>query len=213
MAVAEERKAVEQERAQADQYRKHHEEALTATLDRLNAFATFMETQVGEPPSIALAQQDAGLYVIQKQQYEDRKGQLQRAHEAVGNVQQEAQRLRQAQIVAQADATEKALRDTLPGWTENTLTELADYLGKSGLTPQAAADAYVQKGLWELAHKAKAYDAIQAKKAELKPVAQLAKVQKPSASNQPNRSQQAKADAFKRHAAKPSLDSLAALIG
>lgn len=211
MALAEDRKSVEAERTQAQETRQHHEKALTATLDRLNAFIQFTEATLGDPPSIDLAQQDAGLYVIKKQQYEDRKGQLDRALQAVQNVQQEAQRERQARIVEQADATEKALRDTLPGWTDNTLNELADYLGKVGLNPQTAQDAFVQKGLWELAHKAKAYDAIVAKKAELKPKAQLAKVQKPAASNQPNRSQQGRTEAIKRYQAKPSLNSLADL--
>lgn len=212
MALAEDRKAVEAERTQAHETRQHHEKALTATLDRLNAFIQFTEATLGEPPSIELAQQDAGLYVIQKQQHDDRKGQLERALQAVGTVQQEAQRLRQAQIVEQADATEKALRDTLPGWTDNTLNELADYLGKAGLSPQTAQEAFVQKGLWELAHKAKAYDAIVAKKAELKPKAQLAKVQKPLSGNQPNRNQQGRESAEKAYKANPTLDNLAKLL-
>lgn len=211
MALAEDRKAVEAERSTAEQLRSHHEKALEATLDRLSAFQQFMESQVGTPPDISLAQQDAAEYLARKQHYEDRKGTLDRTLQAIDTVKQEAQRQRQARLVEQADATEKALRDTLPGWTDNTLNELADYLGKVGLNPQTAADAYVTKGLWELAHKAKAFDAIVAKKAELKPKAQLAKVQKPAASNQPNRKQQSKADAFKRFHAKPTLESLADL--
>lgn len=212
MALAEDRKTVETERTQAQETRQHHEKALTATLDRLNAFIQFTEATIGAPPSIELAGQDAGLYVIQKQQYDDRKGQLERALQAVGTVQQEAQRLRQARIVEQADATEKALRDTLPGWTDNTLNELADYMGKVGINPQTAQDAFVQKGLWEIAHKAKAYDAIVAKKAELKPTAQLAKVHKPSANNQPNRAQQSREAAERAYKAKPTLDNLAKLL-
>ena len=86
------------------------------------------------------------------------------------------------------------------------------YIGKSGLTPQTANDAFVQKGLWELAYKAKAYDDIQAKKADLKPVAQLAKVAKPQASNPTNRAQTQRTEALKRHAAKGTLDSLADLL-
>ena len=212
MALAEERKAVEVDRGHVAEVRSKHEQTLQESESRLNAFIQFMQSQVGEPPNVQLASTDAGYYLAQKQLYEDRKGQLSNALEAVRNVQQESQRARQARIAEQADATEKELRDTLPGWNDNTLQELAEYLGKSGLTPQAAADAYVHKGLWELAHKAKAYDAIVAKKATLKPVAQLGKVHKPSASNQPNRSAVNKDAAFKNFAAKPTLDNLAKLL-
>jgi len=212
MAVAEERKTVEAARAQADEYRQHNEKALEATLARLNAFVEFMGTQVGEPPSVTLAQQDVGLYVAQKEQYESRKGQLDRALAAIEHVKGETQQKRQAWIAEQADATEKALRDTLPGFGENTISDLASYLGKVGINPQNSEAGYVQKGLWELAAKAKAYDELQAKTATLKPVAQLPKVQKPSASNQPNRASVAKTDAIKRYNAKPSLSSLGDLL-
>jgi hypothetical protein len=212
MAVAEERKQVEALQAQANEYRQHNEKALENTLARLQAFVTFTESQVGSPPSVELAQQDVAYYLAQKELYETRKGQLHKANEAIGTVQQEAQRSRQAWIAEQADATEKALRDTLPGFGEKTIDELAEYLGKVGITPKTADVGYVQKGLWELAAKAKAYDALQAKTATLKPVAQLAKVQKPAAANQPNKVQINKVEAFKRHATKPTLDSLAALL-
>lgn len=212
MAVAEERKHVEALQAQADEYRQNNEKALTATLDRLNAFVKFAESQVGAPPSVELASQDVGLYIAQKEQYETRKGQLQAAHEAIANVQQEAQRQRQAWIAQQADATEKALRDTLPGFGEKTIDDLATYLGKVGITPKTADVGYVQKGLWEIAAKAKAYDELQAKTATLKPVSQLPKVAKPSAANQPNRAAVNKAEAFKRFNAKPSLQSLGNLL-
>jgi predicted DNA-binding helix-hairpin-helix protein len=212
MAVAEERKQVETLQAQASEYRQHQEKALGATLDRLNAFVQFMESQVGLPPPIELAQHDAASFLAQKQLYEDRKGQLTKAHEAIGNVTQETQRQRQAWIAKQAGDTEKALRDTLPGFDDNTINDLASYLDKVGINPQTADVAFVQKGVWELAQKAKAYDAILADKAKLKPVAQLAKVQKPSASNQPNRTQQGKSEAFKRYESKPTLANLAALL-
>lgn len=212
MAVAEERKHVESLQAQADEYRQHNEKALGATLDRLNAFVKFAESQIGAPPSVDLASQDVGLYIAQKEQYETRKGQLQAAHEAIANVQQETQRQRQAWIAQQADATEKALRDTLPGFGEKTIDDLAAYLGTVGITPKTADVGYVQKGLWELAAKAKAYDELQAKTATLKPVAQLPRVAKPSASNQPNRKAVNKSDAFKAFSAKPSLSSLGNLL-
>jgi hypothetical protein len=212
MALAEDRKAVEASRAQADELRQHNETALRATLDRLNAFMKYAEAQVGNEPDISLAQQDPSLYLAQKKVYDDRKGQLQRAHEAIGQVNQEQQRIRQAHLLEEAEKTEKALRDTLPGWGENTLGELADYLGKVGLNPQNATDAYVNKGLWEIAAKAKAYDALQAEKAKLTPTSKLAKVTKPQASNPTNRDQIRRTEAFKRHASKGTLDTLADLL-
>ena len=66
-------------------------------------------------------------------------------------------------------------------------------------------------GFWQLAHKAKAYDAIQAKKAEMKPTEKLAKVAKPSAANQSGKAtERAKRDAaFYKN---PSVDTLAEAI-
>lgn len=214
MAVAEERKAVEQVKSQAEHYRQQNEQALGETVNRLQAFSDYMQSQLGDPPPIEWASQDANYYLVQKEQYEARKGQLHQAQAAIQHLQGEAQRQRQAWITQQADATEQALRDTLPGWNDNTLTELAEYAAKHGLNPQTVDVAFVQKGLWQLAHKAKAYDALVAKKAELKPRTQLARVQKPAASNQPNRASLNKAAAEKRFAARPgSIDALADLIG
>lgn len=212
MAVAEERKVVDAAKAQADEYRQHNEKALENTLARLNAFVEFMGSQVGNPPPVELASQDVGLYVAQKEQYEARKGQLDRALNAIQNVQGETQRQRQAWIAQQADATEKALRDTLPGFGEKTIDDLAGYLGKVGITPQNSEAGYVQKGLWELAAKAKAYDELQAKTATLKPAAPLAKVHKPSADNQISKKTAGKQEAIKRFNAKPSLVSLGDLL-
>lgn len=212
MAVAEERKAVQAEREQAEQFRQQNEHAVQRNLAALQAFEQFTASQIGEPPPIEWAQQDAAYYLAQKEQYEARKGQLQQAREAIQHLQGEAHRQRQAWIAQQADATESALRDTLPGWNDDTLTELADYAGKLGLNPQTVDVAFVQKGFWEALHKARAYDAIQAQKANLKPKTTLAKVQKPTAGNQPNRAAIRRADAEKRYQAAPSLNSLAALI-
>lgn len=212
MAVAEERKAVESAKAQADQSRQHAEQALTEQLNRLQALEQFYESQLGDPPPIEWAQQDAAYYLAQKELYESRKGQLAQAQTAIQKLQHDQQRQRQAWIVQQADATEKALRDTLPGWNDDTLTTLAEYAGKHGLNPQTVDIAFVQKGLWEVLHKAKAYDALQAQKAQLKPKTQLPKVQKPGGNNQPNRGEARHADALKRHKAKPSINTLADLM-
>lgn len=212
MAVAEERKVVEREKAQAEQYRQRNEQAVQQNLAALQAFERFTAAQLGDPPPIEWAQQDASYYLAQKEQYEARKGQLQQAQAAIQHLQGEAHRQRQEWIAQQADATEAALRDTLPGWNDDTLTELASYAGKLGLTPQSLDLAFVQKGFWELAHKAKAYDELQARKAELKPREQLTKVQKPSSGNQPNRVTQKREKAEQRYKASPSLNTLADLI-
>lgn len=215
MALAEERKAVEAEREQARGYREQKQQALNETVSQLQAVASFMETQLGEPPSIdVLHTHGSDVYLAQKEQYEHRRATLGQAYQAIQNAQQEAQRERQAQIAERADATEKALRDTLPGWNDNTLNDLAAYGQKHGLTPQTVQEAFVEKGLWEVLHKAKAYDALQEQKAKLKPKSELPKVQKPSASNQPNRSALKQAEALKRYNANPgSIDALANLIG
>ena len=212
MALAEERKTVEQTQAKAAEVWQQNMTALEQTEDRLQAFVQFMETQVGTPPPIEWAQQDAAYYLAQKQLHEDRKGQVEKALSAVENVRQEAQRTRQALISETAAATEKALRDTLPGWNDTMLNDLGEYLGKAGLSAQISPEFFVQKGLWELAHKAKAYDQIQAEKAKLKPKNELKKVAKPSQSHTPNRADAKRTEAMKRYQAKPSLNTLADLM-
>jgi hypothetical protein len=211
VALAEDRKAVETTKAQLAEKWQANVQALERTEDRLNAFISFMEGQVGDPPPIEWAQQDAAYYLAQKQLYDDRKDKLSRAQQAAENVRQEAQRVRQARIAETAAATEKELRDTLPGWNDAKMNELADYLREAGITPDSALEAFVQKGVWELAHKAKAYDQLQAEKAKLKPKAELKKVQKPAAQVQTGKA----AERMKREAAfnkNPSVDALADLL-
>lgn len=211
MALAEDRKVVESERSRAVEYREEVENARTEQLNRLQALDQFLSQQLGTPPPVEWAQQDVGYYVAQKEQYEARKGQLDQARSAIGYLQEEQARSRQAWIVQQADATEAALKDTLPGWNENTLPELADYAGKYGLTPKTAEVAFVQKGLWEVLQKAKAYDALLVKKAEMKPVTKLAKVVAPSSAN-PVGKAAARAKREAEFDKNPSVDSLAAIF-
>lgn len=212
MAVAEERKAVDAEKAKLAEIRQHNEQALDETVQRLTAYRQFMESQVGSPPPISLAQQDAAQYLAQKELYESRKGQLQQANAEISRLQEEQHRQRQAALLQEAESTERTLRDTLPGWNDKSLAELSDYMASVGLKPELN-EAFVSKGLWEMAHKARAYDALQAEKAKLKPVAKLAKVQKPSAANHPpKRGEAQRKDAEKRYYANPSLNSLAALV-
>jgi hypothetical protein len=212
MAVAEERKAVEAEKARVAEVRKQHEAVNTEVIGRLQAFRDYVQSTLGDPPSTDLIHtHGAEVYLAQKEQHEHRKGQLQQAEAAIQHQMGEAHRKRQAFLAEQADASIKALKNTLPGWNDNTLPELEKYVADHGLTVENAEAGYVQKGLWELAHKAKAYDAIQAQKAQMKPKQQLTKVAKPQAANPTGKA----ADRVKREAAfnkNPSVDALAALL-
>jgi hypothetical protein len=212
MVVAEEREAARAERTKAAEARQQYEQIATDSQQRLQGYIQYMEQQVGHPPSAELLSQDTQAYLIQKEQYEARKGQLQQAYAAQRQLQDEQARHRQAWIAERAEAAEKALKDTLPGWDNSMLDTLSGYVSQLGLTPQSASEALLEPGFWQLAHKAKAYDALVAEKAKLKPKATLPKVQKPSAANHPNRSDVKRADAEKRYRSNPSLDTLSSFI-
>lgn len=212
MALAEDRKAFETERAQLREVRQQQDEALGHTLQRLQAFAAFAESQVGDEPDVSLLHHDTAAYLIAQKQHEARKGQLQQAMSAIEQVQAEQARQRHAWLIEQADATEAELRNTLPGWNDESMQTLAGYARGLGLTPDRHAEAFVTKGLWEALHKAKAYDDLVAKKAQLKPKAELPRVEKPKASATPNRSQQRQAQAMDRFKRAPSINALADLM-
>lgn len=211
MALAEERKAIAPLREQAEQARKQAEDVLNESAARLTAYKQFMESQVGQPPPISLAQQDAARYLAEKELYEARKGQLHQVDAEIRRLQEDHARSRQAWINQKAESAEKALKDTLPGWNEALLTDYAGYAKDLGLTTESAQFAMLEPGFWQLVHKAKAYDALQAEKAKLKPVAQLPKVHKPSGNPQPPQLAQ-RQEAIKRHKARPSIDTLADLL-
>lgn len=212
-ALADEKKALEPIKAQAEQYRQQNEETLQHSVTQLQAVVQFMEEEIGNPPPIEWAQQDAAYYLAQKELHESRKGKLQKAQQALSHAQQEQARQRQAWLLKQAAETESALKDTLPDWNDAKLNELNAYAGTLGLTPQNAELAFVNKGFWEALHKAKAYDAIQARKAEMKPAkAAPPKVNKPAAANQTGR----QIDRAKREAEfnkNPSVEALARILG
>lgn len=212
MALAEDRKAVDTERAQLREVRQQQDEALEHTLHRLQAFAAFAESQVGDEPDVSLLHRDTATYILAQKQHEARKGQLQQAMSAIGQVQEEQARQRHAWLIEQADATEAELRNTLPGWNDESMQSLAGYARGLGLTPDQHAEAFVTKGLWEALHKAKAYDELVAKKAQLKPKAELPRVEKPKASATPNRTQQRQAQAMERYKRAPSVQALADLM-
>jgi hypothetical protein len=211
MALAEERKAIEPLKREAEQFRQQTNEALTEAINRLDGYAKFLQAQIGSPPPITLASTDAGSYLAQKELYEARKGQLDTVLSESRALVEEQARQRQAYVNHKATQAEKALKDTLPGWDDAMLTELAGYADSFGLNPGSADMAMLEPGFWQMAQKAKAYDALQAEKAKLKPVNQLPKVHKPSANNQPPQLAR-RQEAIKRHKANPSVDSLAALL-
>jgi hypothetical protein len=170
-----------------------------------------MQTEIGEPPPVEWASQDAGYYIAQKEQYESRKGKLEKAQHALAQAQHDQARQRHALITQTLGETQAELKNTLPDWNDAKEEELAQYVAKAGLTPDKADMAYWKSGFWLLAHKAKAFDALQAEKAKLKPVTQLQKVIKPSANNQPP--QLAKhQEKVKAHKSRPSLSTLADLL-
>ena len=212
MEVAEARKAVEAERAKVAEHRQQYEQTLQESVNRLDAYTKFMESQVGVMPDASMLDYDTAGYVRLKEQHEARRGQLQQAYAARQHIEQEQARQRQAWINERATATEKVLKDTLPDWNDETLTALAGYAETLGLTPATAESALLEPGFWQLAHKAKAYDALLAKKAAMKPKAELPKVSRPSASNPTPRAEARKVEARKAYNARPSLDTLSRLV-
>lgn len=212
MAVAEQSKAAQTAREQADQARQQHETALNDQVARLQAFEKFLTAQIGNPPPVEWAQQDVAYYIAQKELYENRKGQLEQARSDITHLQQEHARSRQAWIAQQANETEKALKDTLPDWNDKTLDALIDYAGKHGVGEKVFDTVLLQKGFWELANKAKKYDELLEKKASMKPVNQLPRVTTPQARNSQPPQLAKRQDAVKRYQASPSIATLADLL-
>jgi hypothetical protein len=210
MAVAEQRKAVDAERAEVGQIRQEVEQARTESLKRLQAYTQFMEAQLGSPPPISLAHDDAASYLAQKELHESRKGMLQQAYAEIQQLEEARNRERQSELAKKAEASEKALRDTLKDWTDKSPDELAAYMAEQGLPTQVLGEALVEQGIWLLAHKAREYDRLQAEKAKLKPKTELPKVHKPKGVQPPQLAQ--RQEAMKRHKASPSLKTLADLL-
>lgn len=214
MALAEERKAIEPLKRQAEQLAKQRQEVLSESLTRLQSLTTMLESQIGEPPSIELAQHNAAQYLALKEAHEGQKDKLHRAYNQIRDLQQQQHRERQADLLRKANETEQALIDTLPGWKDapqQRLSETHDYLVQHGITAEQHADTFVERGLWEMAAKAQAYDRLMAAKSQLKPKAELQRVQKPTSTTNPP-PQARRAEAVKRHNARPSLETLADLL-
>lgn len=213
MALAEERKALEPVKQQYQERLTQHEQALTETMHRLQTAADFLESELGQPPSTDLASYDAGAYIAQKEAYQARVDKLRNTYGQLQHLEQQQNQLRQSQLLEKANETEKYLVEHLPGWKdapEKSLAELNSYIKEYGLSPETTKEAYVEKGLWELAHKAREYDRLMERKATLKPKAELPKVNKPAANHNPTNVRQQ--EAMKRFKQKPSLDTLAGLL-
>ena len=213
MALAEERKALEPVKQQYQERLTQHEQALTETMHRLQTAADFLESELGQPPSTELASYDAGAYIAQKEAYQARVDKLRNTYGQLQHLEQQQNQLRQSQLLEKANETEKYLVEHLPGWKdapEKSLAELNSYIKEFGLSPETTKEAYVEKGLWEIAHKAREYDRLMERKATLKPKAELPKVNKPSANHNPTNVRQQ--EALKRFKSKPSLETLANLI-
>lgn len=213
MALAEERKALEPVKQQYQERLTQHEQALTETMHRLQTAADFLESELGQPPSTELASYDAGAYIAQKEAYQARVDKLRNTYGQLQHLEQQQNQLRQSTLLEKANETEKYLVEHLPGWKdapEKSLAELNSYIKEFGLSPETTKEAYVERGLWEIAHKAREYDRLMAQKATLKPKAELPKVNKPSANHNPTNVRQQ--EALKRFKSKPSLETLANLI-
>ena len=213
MALAEERKALEPVKQQYQERLTQHEQALTETMHRLQTAADFLESELGQPPALELAQYDAGAFIAQKEAYQARVDKLRNTYGQLQHLEQQQNQLRQSQLLEKANETEKYLVEHLPGWKdapEKSLAELNSYIKEYGLSPETTKEAYVEKGLWEIAHKAREYDRLMERKATLKPKAELPKVNKPAANHNPTNVRQQ--EAYKRFNKKPSLETLADLI-
>jgi hypothetical protein len=212
MALAEERKALEPVRKAAEEARQKADTAAAEAIARLEATAKFMQAQLGDEPPVEWAAKDPAYYLTAKAQHDSKKGQLQQALGELHRLKDEQHRQRQASLNQKAEATLKHLADTLPGWNDGVLAELSSYIAGAGIKPDTHADAFVESGLWEMAHKAKAYDALLAQKAALKPVKAAPKVHKPGANNPQPQHLAKRQEALKAHNARPSIDTLASLL-
>ena len=212
MALAEERKALEPIRERLTHTVTEHENALQETLRQLHSMAEFVQEDLGEAPDIALAHYDASSYIAQKDAHENRLAKLRTTYAKIQHFEHQQNQLRQSQLLQKANETEAYLVENLSGWKdapEKSLQELNTYIKGYGLSPETTKDAYVERGLWEIAHKAREYDKLKAAQSQLKPKATLPKVIKHSTNQTVNVREQ---DARKRFAAKPSLDTLAGLM-
>lgn len=214
MALGDERRAFESEREEVKAVKQEVHQYREQAINDLRVLHAFMEDQVGLPPDVSLAAQDVSQYIFAKELYEGQRAKLGQVGQALQSMLQQQESERTTQRQQRQAKLERDLTDSLPGWKDapaEKFKETTDYLSKLGLTAESVGDAALEKGFWELAVKAKAYDAIQAQKSQMKPKAQLPKVDKPQAKNPAGKT----AERAKKEAAfnkNPSVDALADLL-
>jgi len=215
MALAEDRKVVDTEREKIVQESETVQKSREEAVNDLRAISQFVEGILGEPPDITLAQQDASLYLVKRQQHDQLRDKLTQVRHALTAATQQAEAERQRQLSAKQAATEKQLIDTLPGWKENPqakFKETAGYLESLGLNGKIIGSAALEPAFWQLAVKAQAFDQLAQKKAAPNAAKTPAKVATPGAANPVNQAKtslQAKLDRARKA---PSLESIGGLL-
>ncbi|MEF2156397.1 hypothetical protein V3390_09205 [Luteimonas sp. FXH3W] len=212
MALAEERKAFDTERTQVSNQRQHYESRVEEASQALQAAYQFAQASLGEAPDPSLAYENSGYYLELKAQHEARQAQLGSIAQMHQQLTQQAQRERQETLQRRGVAAEADLKGSLEGWNDAMAEDLAQYAANNGLAPHEVDAPYVTAGFWKLLAKAKAYDTLQATKANIKPTKTIAKVAKPKAA--PGRQPEAlrRANAEKAFSAKPTIHNLANLL-
>ena len=214
MALADERRAFESERETVKSLQgevKQHRERVVNDLEVVHAF---MAQQLGEPPDLALLQQDATQYLLAKEWHEGQQAKLNQVAQALQQMRQQQEAEQASQRQERQSKVERELIDSLPGWKdapEQKFKEAAEYVRSLGLTPEDVGDTALTVGFWQLAHKAREYDRLLAEKSKLKPVQSLPRVAKPGTNNQPPQLAK-RQEALKRHKANPSISTLADLL-
>jgi hypothetical protein len=215
MALADERKAFDGERERITQEAEKVSKTREQATDDLRAINQFIEGILGEPPDISLAQQDASLYLVKRQQHDQLRDKLSQVRQALTIATQQAEAERQSRQAEKQAATERELIDTLPGWKENPkakFEETASYLQSLGLNGKNAGSAALEPGFWRLAVKAQAFDQLQQKKATAKPEAKPTKVTRPGAANPVNQHAESMKAKLERARKAPSLESIGDLL-
>ena len=214
MALADERKAFDAEREKVAQEATELGKTREEAVNDLRAINQFIEGILGEPPDISLAQQDASLYLVKRQQHDQLRDKLTQARHALTLAAQQADAERQRQQAAKQASTEKYLIDTLPGWKDNPeqkFKETAGYLESLGLNGKNIGSAALEPSFWILATKAQAFDQLAQKKAE-KPAKTPAKVTTPGSANPVNQATKSMQAKMERARKVPSLESIGGLL-
>lgn len=213
MALGEERKAFEAERTEVISQRQTYQQGLQQNMQTLQAVGEFIQQDMGTPPDPSqYSDEDMGLYLRHKAQYDARQGQLAQIANHYQQLEVQSQRERQEQLNRRGAEAERVLKDTLEGWNDDMAEDLAKYASEHGLAPHEVDSPYVTAGFWQMLHKAQAYDKLQATKQGIKPTKTVTKVAKPSAAKGKQPEALRRANAVRAHSANPTIESLANLL-